>query len=197
MSTETQKQPPAKGNGRLVILAVFGAFLAPVLLAILMQSDFWSYQTTGSKSHGTLIKPVLALPELRKTIASRNKWWLVTLDDGHCGQSCEKSLIEMRQLRKAAGRHSGDIALLYVAAAEPDKAVREKIQSIAATIEQQSNANLYQRMIEFSNSQSPAGELWLLDRDLNLFMHYSAEHDPTGVRKDLKRLLTWAQEKPE
>lgn len=196
MHDKTKSNTPKQGNGRVVILAVFAAFLAPVLIALLMQSSFWSYQPESSKAHGQLIKPVIALSELQQAIPARDKWWLLTIDDGNCAEICEKTLIEMRQLRKAAGRHTQEIGLLYLSSNPIDPAVKQRIQTIEPKFQQLSSTAMH-KTISNTASSLATGEIWLLDRDLNLFMFYPEDHNATGIRKDLKRILTWAQEKPE
>ncbi|MCF6264864.1 MAG: hypothetical protein L3J24_14930 [Xanthomonadales bacterium] len=197
MNSKPDNNTPKKGNGRLVILGVFAAFLTPVIIAMLMQSNFWSYQPESSKAHGTLIKPVVELSELREIIDDRSKWWLVSLANGNCDESCEKTLIEMRQLRKATGAHSGEVGLLFVSSDASSNEQQQRIQAIEAKILQINNHSIYSLINNSGSGTETAGEMWLLDRELNLFMHYPAGHNATGARKDLKRILTWAQEKPE
>jgi len=196
---------PQKGNGRLVILAVFAAFLAPVLIAMLMQSSLWSYQPESSKAHGKLIKPVVELNELKSIINERSKWWLLTIDNSDCAGACEKTLIEMRQLRKAAGAHTQDLALLYISPSKAGADLQQRIQTIEPRIQQVASRSLYELVANTASStpsggqvdDQVSGQVWLLDRDLNLFMYYPAGHNATGIRKDLKRILTWALEKPQ
>ncbi len=197
MESKPDNNTPKKGNGRLVILGVFAAFLTPVIIAMLMQSNFWSYQPESSKAHGTLIKPVVELSQLREIIDDRTKWWLVSLASGNCDQACEQTLIEMRQLRKATGAHSSEVGLLFVSADVSSDEQQQRIQAIEAKIKQINNPSIYAQINNAGSGTETAGKMWLLDRELNLFMHYPAGHNATGVRKDLKRILTWAQEKPE
>lgn len=188
---------PKKGNGRLVILAVFAAFLAPVLIALLMQSSLWSYQPESSKAHGKLIKPVVELSELKNIIDARSKWWLLTIDNTDCNEACEKTLVEIRQLRKAAGAHTQDVALLYISPSEAGADLQQRIHAIEPRIQQVASRSLYETVANTATDTPAGGQVWLLDRDLNLFMYYPAGHNATGIRKDLKRILTWALEKPQ
>lgn len=197
MDSKPDNNIPKKGNGRLVILGVFAAFLAPVIIAMLMQSNFWSYQPESSKAHGTLIKPVIELSELRDSIDDRSKWWLVSLASDNCDQTCEQTLIEMRQLRKATGAHSSEVGLLFVSSNPSSNEQQQRINAIEAKIRQIHSPSLYSLIKSTGSGTAASNEMWLLDRELNLFMHYPAGHNATGVRKDLKRILTWAQEKPE
>ncbi|MCF6225318.1 MAG: SCO family protein [Xanthomonadales bacterium] len=197
MESKPDNNTPKKGNGRLVILGVFAAFLIPVIIAMLMQSDFWSYQPESSKAHGTLIKPVVEMIELREIIEDRSKWWLVSIASGNCDQTCEQTLIGMRQLRKATGAHSSEVGLLFVSADTSSDEQQQRIKAIETKIRQINNPVIYALINNTGSGTETAGKMWLLDRELNLFMHYPAGHNATGVRKDLKRILTWAQEKPE
>lgn len=205
MSNNPDSNLPKKGNGRLVILAVFAAFLAPVLIAMLMQSSLWPYQADSSKAHGKLIKPVVELSTLKSLINERSKWWLLTIDNSNCEKTCEKTLTEIRQLRKAAGTHTQDVALLYINSGQISDDLRQRIHAIEPRIQQLTSSSVYEIVANtayntVSNDQtghSTGGQVWLLDRDLNLFMYYPRGHNATGIRKDLKRILTWALEKPQ
>lgn len=186
-----------KLKSRLTIVAVFAVFLGPIILAILMQSNFWSYQPENSQAYGTLLKPVVEIPALQQSIPDRDKWWLLTLDDGECSPACEQTLVEIRQLRKTTGRHMGAVALLYISPTAPTSATRARIEDIAPGITIIADANIQQSIAATGSGEDLAGQIWLLDRELMLFMHYDSTHSGTGIRKDLKKLLTWAQDKPE
>ncbi len=186
-----------KRKSRLVIVAVFAVFMGPIVLAILMQSNLWSYQPESSKAHGKLLKPVVAVPALQQIIQEREKWWLLVLDDGDCASDCESTLVEIRQLRKTTGRHMGKVALLYIGQSQPDHEASAKITKIAPGITVIADSEVYKTILATSSTTDGSGEIWLLDRELMLFMHYDSKHNGTGIRKDLKKLLTWAQEKPE
>jgi hypothetical protein len=103
----------------------------------------------------------------------------------------------MRQLRKAAGRHTQDIGLLYLSSKPANPVLKQRIQTIEPKFQQLSSKAMHKTITTTASSGLATGQIWLLDRDLNLFMFYPQDHDATGIRKDLKRILTWAQEKPE
>lgn len=190
-------EPHNKRKSRLIIVAVFAVFLGPILLAVLMQSNFWQYQPENSKAHGNLLKPVIAIPVLQQQLADHDKWWLVVVDDGRCSSDCENTLIEIRQLRKTTGRHMGKVALLYVSQSTPEAETKTRIEAIAPGITIVADQEAHQTIVTTSSTPNGNGEIWLMDRELMLFMHYNSKHTGTGIRKDLKKLLTWAQEKPE
>ncbi len=109
LSVHSMPQPggPAVSvvQGRLKLLAILVACVLPVLVAYFV---FHVVRPQGSASLGQLITPVVPMPALQATrldgnpvplVSLKAQWLLVKVDGGACDQTCQKRLVNLRQLR--------------------------------------------------------------------------------------------------
>lgn len=194
---------PETRRSRLVILVLFALFLLPVLIALFLNSGWTDWSPSDLRNHGKLVKP--AVPVAAETVTTpagdiplgdwlNQRWQLVTLTGSDCTRECQQRLVTMRQLHKATGRHQEAVRVLLVASSPLADSAREAIARIYPLIDvvSDSDGDLIQRF-----RQTGDGEFFILDPEGHIILRYPAGSEPTGIRKDLGRLLTWSQEDAE
>jgi hypothetical protein len=104
----------------------------------------------------------------------------------------------MQQVRLAQGRDAPRVERVMIVAAAGAGALREFSQQYPGLIAVSgTRATLQTLAREFVSSQGTAldvsGRVYLIDPIGNLVLSYAPDADPTGMRKDLARLLRLSQ----
>lgn len=183
------------------IILVFIAFFAPVLLAVLLHSRWVDWEPGATRNHGELLEPVIALDEF-STVDARNRpvtrddlfgrWQLVLVQPGVCGEACLERLYWMRQIRAAQDRHQPDVGLVLLSAAPLSADTVAAILDLAPDFLILEGGGARPLMDGFPTSGT-AESTYIVDPQANIMMRYPSDADPTGIRKDLRRLLTWTK----
>lgn len=129
----------------------------------------------------------------------RGKWTLVTFSAAECLSPCERNLVKMRQVIAAQGKEAERVqSMLIVKDAKTRDWLNYAIKDypgMRAVIGPPEAFDALAR--EFA---LPAGSpldnlnrIYLVDPLGNFMMSYPADADPTGMRKDLARLLRISQ----
>jgi hypothetical protein len=183
---------------QLTLIGIFALFLGPVLLVILMRSSWWQYQPSGMKNQGYLVQPPVSLP-LDKTEGIEGKWLILYVLEPPCDQPCVESLTELRQIHRAAGRHSEHlaIALLSEKPAEPEQ--RASLETIYPEFNfLVDSRNTSKDKLDLINAEfeinSDEIRTYILDPMHNVILAYRSGANPADIHKDLKRLLKWADQ---
>ncbi len=186
---------------RVAIVAVFAAFLIPVVLATLMHSQWFDWELSSGRNHGELIDPVIELDDFsvqdarNQTVALatlRDRWQLIYVTSGVCDDACLENLYWLRQVRLAQNRHVPDIGLLFASAQEQSAETLEAIYALAAdfvVLEGDSADPLLTQLPEPDRQ----GGFYIGDPLNNIILTYPNGADHNGIRRDLRRLLTWTQ----
>ncbi len=202
------RQAPRSGRQRgflnsrqsLVLLALL--FLAPVFVAWVMHhSGGWRPQHTTN--HGTLVQPArpLTLPSdlmagdvpLNRFLQGR--WTLLYIGDGNCDAACNSNLYRLRQLRIAQNENMKRVQTLYLLLGD---AIPAPVQQLRAADYPDLtvvpvNAAQAQEIAPFFRigdvDMNQAERVYYVDPLGNLMMYYTPDADPTGMLKDLARLL--------
>lgn len=188
-------------NNKIALIAVFLVFMIPVITAILMHSQWLDWQPGSMRNHGELVQPVVPLLDFEvlaadgRTVTRQDlldRWVLVFFAEASCDEACLESLHWMRQVRSAQDRHQNDIRLVFAAPTAPDEDTVAQILALAQDyiiltgLEQQAFW-----------SQLPRGDVnaayFILDPSANIMLRYPSDADHNGIRRDLRRLLTWTQ----
>ncbi len=187
---------------KAVIILVFVLFGAPVLIATLLHSEWFDARMGGTRNHGEFVQPVIPLPDGWQ--ASRgdgsslsrddllDRWQLVHRRQQPCDEACLEDLYWLRQVRRAQDRHQPDVGLLLVSLTPVDEQTRQQILTLAddfQILDGQAAAAVH----EAFPSPPEAPSSYILDPMGNIILQYSADADPNGIRRDLRRLLTWTQ----
>jgi cytochrome oxidase Cu insertion factor (SCO1/SenC/PrrC family) len=184
---------------RATILLVFAVFLTPVILATLMHSQWWQFEPE-TRNYGQLVEPVVALDQFAVTDTHGQRWdvsnltehWtLLAISAEPCTDACVERLTWLARLRETQGRHLKRVNVLVVSPNSGHlQSPPEQDRIVLAQWDQAQGTPSWAQ-------QLPANEglntTYLVDPVGNVMMRYPADSDPTGIRKDLKRILTWSK----
>jgi SCO1/SenC len=196
--------PSPRGRRTLILVALL--FLLPVVAATALYVSGWRPEGR-SLQHGELVQPARPVGDAELTGADgapyrlnalRGKWAFVYFSPLPCTQACRNSLYKMQQVRLAQGRDAPRVERVMIVAAAGTSALRELAQQypgLAAV--SGTRATLQTLAREFVSSQGTAldvtGRVYLIDPIGNLVLSYAPDADPSGMRKDLARLLRLSQ----
>jgi len=185
---------------RVKFLLVVALFVLPVALAAYLHFTGWRPGST--MNHGTLVQPARPVPELTFSGPGVNqsgkelfgeKWNLVVVTTTGCDAACQQNLYTIRQIHIGQGKNqqrirrilvqTGDIRnLAEIGRQYPDLAV----VTVGASLSQA----LQDWLAVDGGAKAPDGSrVYMIDPLGNYMMYYVPGFDPSGMRKDLARLL--------
>jgi hypothetical protein len=169
---------------RRKVLLIALVCAAPFVLGTLAYLYRW--KTGAGANYGELIapRPLSGAPFDRL----RGKWVLVAFDASACDADCEKKLYFMRQVRRAQGKDMERVERLWLLL-DSGTPRAELLAAIEGTRVARAESGPYLK--EFPGK--PAEHIYLIDPLGNLMMRYPRDPDPSGMRKDLERLLKYSQ----
>jgi cytochrome oxidase Cu insertion factor (SCO1/SenC/PrrC family) len=188
----------------LILLAL--VFVLPMALAYVLYTVGWRPSSTGN--HGELVEPTRLIDDVRLRTRNdsefhvndmRGKWTFVYFGPAECIGDCERSLFKMRQVRLAQGRHAERIERVFVvlgkeAAGALARAVKDYPGMVVVTGSRENIRVLARQFaLPAGTPLDGLGRIYLMDPAGRLMMSYPAEADPSGMRKDLTRLLKVSQ----
>jgi len=180
---------------RWTILLLFGLFLAPVVVAILMHSEWWDFRPQQTRNHGKLVEPAIKLPEplattLRKQ-TGEGMWSLLLAAPEGCASDCRRRLAWLNRVQLAQGQHSDAVQIILATAkpvaADSAGALRRVAPALVVV-----DGKRGSKLLELAPG-SGMGASYIIDPEGFIILSYAASADPSGIRKDLDRLLTWSQ----
>ena len=205
---ETLKHAPAlRTRSRLSLLLLLAFFAAPVVLAWLAFYVFPEWRPAGTSNHGQLITPLRPLPAFEVETLSgdridetflRGKWTLVYLVQGACAERCVRQLYNLRQVRLAQGKNIDRIQrLLLWERADLRPGQRTELTEhfpgqVMAALPDRVPPELLETFVLDEQDPMRAGRVYLVDPLGNLMMSYQPEDEPSGMIKDLERLLKYS-----
>jgi len=200
----TTRINPALGRRRLLLLAAL--FMLPVLVAYGLYYGGWRPSSTAN--HGELLQPARPVKDAALTLLSgesirfshwHGKWTLLLFSTAECLKPCERNLNNIRQIIAAQGKEAHRVRgvlvvtdgkaldwLRYAIKDYPDMQV--VIGSQAAV-----NSLAQQFVLPAGSPLENLNRVYLVDPSGNFMMSYPADADPTGMNKDIKRLLRVSQ----
>jgi hypothetical protein len=186
---------------RTTIIAVFAVFFLPVIIAVLLHSDWFQWRPAETRNHGELIQPPHALPDFRvQTIAGTpverddllDQWQLIHVNDGPCETACLEALYWLRQVRRAQDRHQTAVDITLVTPDSLSAETLDGIEQLEAGIRVVA-ADAGRQFLGYL-PDGPAGPVsYILDPQANIILRYPDGSDFNGMRRDLRRLLTWTR----
>jgi len=185
-------------HGRWQLILVFTVFFLPFAAAWLMYLGVIDWRPQESTASGTLIDPVLSLPDHKPTYYSRiydtdflkRRWTLVYISGSYCQADCEDALLLMRQVRASLGKYSDRIGRVYMA---PDnESVLAEVLGAFPDMEVVTVDSLSERILNETSAQ-PGDYIYLVDPLSNVMMRFDKDHDPRAMHNDLKRLLKYSR----
>lgn len=186
-----QPAPSAQRAGRLKLLLIMAVFAAPILAAGLLTLSDW--QPSG-KAYGQPVTPQrnFAQENLRVTLADGTAWtWradepqltLVALPGPGCAAQCLDTLTKMAAARITLNRNAPRLRLLYVGEA-PAEAERDGIKNYWKL-----GKDADGKLAAWRPAAPDSVAALLVESNGTALAFYPAGFDPTGLRKDLQKVI--------
>lgn len=202
MDTNKHAMNSIKKTNRLTLIALLILFAAPVLLAVLMHSNWWQFRPDATRNFGELLEPPVPIagwPDTQTApIDSEHEpiWTLLLNSNTDCGVDCREQLTWLRQIRTAQGRHAGQVDIQLATQQPLPVDQRHAIDEIAEEIQladDQQSARIRQAITQLPAIENPTAlTTYLIDPAGFIILRYPENSDADGIRKDLGRLLTWS-----
>lgn len=194
-------------RSRVILFGVILTFTIPLILAGLL---FWYGAPLNGKTtnFGELIQPTVPIIELEPTDANNQprakkellgKWVLLTVIPSVCDKRCETSLYSIRQICKATGKEQTRLrqVVLTFKGQKTDAHLEALLQNqYAKTAHWVTDVAKFQPLIDDATPQTldtQQGAIYFIDPMGNIMMHYTPDANPTGIFKDLSKLLRVSQ----
>ncbi len=190
---------------KATIALVLALFLAPVVIAVLLNSQWLDWQPGSTRNYGELLNPAVRLPDFELEAASgkpvsrddlADQWQLLHYRAAGCDEACLDTLYWLRQIRLGQDRHRPEVALMFVTPAEISEETLAKIHALAEDYRVFSG----QAGRTLSSALPDAGLSaisYIVDPKGHIILRYPQDSDFNGMRRDLSRLLTWTQSEPQ
>jgi len=184
-------------KSRLKLIGIALLFVVPVIYS--WYQGFFTNFKPHSKGveHGLLISPIIQVGdfELYEPISSQNhqligKWTLVSFVGNKCDKACEFQLYSLRQIWLALGKDGNKIQRLAVVK-DKNLISPEQIKLSQGQLLLKNDSDLKDRLNnQFKSYPDFESEsIYLIDPYGNLMMQYKKGTNPSGIIKDLERLI--------
>jgi cytochrome oxidase Cu insertion factor (SCO1/SenC/PrrC family) len=189
-STSEKTQPGLRAS-RLKLLLIVGIFMAPILAAGVLTFSGW--QPEG-KANGLPITPQrnFADEHLRVTLSQGGEWaWrasepkltLIALAGPDCATQCVDTLTKMAAARITLNQNADRLRLLYIGVppkGDADAAMQHYWQL---------GSDAEGKLAAFRPSAPDSVSALLVESNGTALSLYPAGFDPTGLRKDLQKVI--------
>ncbi|MDQ7997446.1 MAG: hypothetical protein AAGC76_16515 [Luteibacter sp.] len=181
--------PPRKpGSGRLKLVLIMLVFLAPIIAAGLLTLSGW--QPEG-KGNGRPIVPQRSMAEVRVDVAGTAWAWrdseprltLVALPGPDCAAHCLETLALMRNARIVLNRNADRLRLLYIGTPPTAQGADAVMPDWKVGVDA---AKAFE---EFRPTQPDTVAAVLVESNATALSWYPAGFDPSGLRKDLQKVI--------
>ena len=184
-------------RSRLKLIGIVLLFFMPVIYAWYLV--FFTNFKMNSKGveHGLLISPIIQIGDFKlyEPISSQmhqllGKWTLVSFVENKCEKVCEFQLYELRQIWLALGKDGNKIQRLAIAK-DKNLISSEQIKLSQGQLLLKDDTDLKDRLkSRFKSYPNFDNEsIYLIDPYGNLMMQYKKGTNPSGIIKDLERLI--------
>lgn len=177
-------------------------FIFPVAASFILYATGW--RPSGTINHGELVEPARPINDVSLTRFDgkqmrfadlQNKWTLVYFGSAECLSPCKDNLYKMRQVRLSLGVDAPRVARLFVVtdtnALDLLKYELKEYPHMAVVTGPANNVEALanQFHLPVGTPLDNLERIYVVDPLGLLMMSYPADADPSGMRKDLKRLL--------
>lgn len=190
----------------LTVGIIFLLFFVPLLAAWILY-DSGKTIGEGTTNHGQLIQPPRNLYDLNLMDTNggplqqpfHRHWLLLYISPTTCGQGCEKNLYYMRQIWKATNKNAYRVqrAILTFAGNPSDAKLNQLLAGdYRGTVHVIADKQQFTQVMAGLPSTDLAlngGYLYLVDPLGNIMMAYAPDVNPSGIFKDLEKLLKISQ----
>lgn len=200
-------EPAGRPRGRRTLLLVAAVFMLPVVVSTALYLADWR-PSGRALQHGELLNPPRPLGDALLEAADgttlrladlAGQWALVYFARLPCDDRCQQGLYTIQQVRLTQGRDARRVERLFIALAPAEPALRtglaarypglRVLQAPAPVL-----GSLAGRFVSATGSaRDDSGRIYVVDPNGNLVISYPADADPSGMRRDLARLLRLSQ----
>lgn len=182
-------------KSRRTLLLVAAVCIAPFIASFALY-HFW--QPSGRVNYGELIESAVVPVGTMESIVNvggdqvfdfaqvRGRWVFVIVDSGACDDYCQKKLWKIRQVRLTQGKYPERIERVWLVNDTRDVApaiLKEYEGTRIARARDGATLNA------FPYVGAQRDHIYLVDPLGNVVLRYPKDADPTGMKKDLTRLL--------
>ncbi len=179
---------PSKLRSRLILLLIVAMFFSSFGVAAYLRFSGW--RPAGSKNFGELLQPPKDLSAQRLQRADGTdyawapqdeRWQVVFVAPKDCGAPCTRMLDTLHRVWLSEGRHAARVHVLWfgeLPAGAP---------TFSGLVPMAGNPEFIAALPD--TARPDALPVYFVDPGGFLAMRYAPGFDPTGLRKDLARLL--------
>jgi hypothetical protein len=176
-------------RSRLILLAIVTMFLVPFFAAVVMRFSGWEPERT--RNFGELLEPPVPLQQILLTRADgsdyvyepvERRWQLIVFAPAECGQPCLVLADTIYRVWLGEGRKAAKVRVLWFGP------VPQGIAEYSGFIPMRESTELMSTVPMFAASEAGL-PVYLVDPSGFLVMRYARGFDPSGLRKDLGRLI--------
>lgn len=186
--SESNAQKP---SGMLQVVLLGLVFAVPLLIAAWMYFGGEGLQPAGRTNHGILMEPFDNLRDIAPRDANRvlpaDKWGLVYVNEGSCGEPCRYALYTMRQSRLMLGNDMSRLQRVFLHGDQAPDA--EFVGEEHAGLVMKPAAALGRELSGRIPAGSPPGGFFLVDPLGNLVMYFPPDIDPGAMVDDIDHLF--------
>jgi len=197
---QTQFDPVIARRNRKIFIALVILFATPFAIAMYMYKSGW--RPASTMNHGTLVQPPRPAPAFKMAIRAgghfdqhgmEGLWSYVVAVDGACNETCLKNLFATRQIQVAQGKNQRRIRRILIHSGS-DAGLKKIAASYPELVMLEADSRAFSTLREWFAVKDQVGNLdgsrvYLVDPLGNYMMYYLPGYDPTGMRKDMVRLL--------
>jgi len=186
---------------KLTLIGIFALFMGPVILVMLMRSDWWQYQPAGMQNRGHLVQPPVQLA-LGETEGISGRWVVLYMLDQPCEQACLDHATNLRQIHTAAGRHREHLTIALLTGSPLEPGTQAALESIypgfVLLVDPPPAAwqtlDVVNSQVSGNDDAADPVQSYILDPMLNVVLAYRASANPGDIHKDLRRLLKLSEQ---
>ena len=180
--------PASKLRSRLTLLLIVAMFFSSFGIAAFLFFTGWT--PAGSRNFGELLQPPKALAGIQLQRADgtpyawapeKQRWQLVVVAPADCGEPCARMLDNLHRVWFSEGRQADRIDILWFGD------VPAQGERFRGLVPMAANPEFIAALPDVSRPD--ALPVYLVDPDGFLALRYPPGFNPSGLRKDLGRLL--------
>lgn len=193
---------PSVWRSRLTFIALALLFITPMLAAWWFYTNSGNWRPGHTTNHGTLVVPPRPLDLTQPLFAAngnpfpaeylRGKWTLIYIGGSSCTVPCTDNLYKIRQVRLAQGENMGRVQRLFLFSDRDNllpAALDDYPKMDVAILPRQAGKTFLSQFAVDNTEPSKAEKIYVVDPLGNLMMYYYPDAVPSGILKDLRRLL--------
>ncbi|MBY0573814.1 MAG: cytochrome C oxidase subunit I [Undibacterium sp.] len=184
-----------KKAGRWKLFAVLAVCAAPMIASYI---SYYFVKPSGKTNYGTILDPRLYPQPLLNSqtldgkamelSAFKGKWIMLQVDSGACAASCQKKLLDMRQLRTIQGKEMERIERVWLITDEHSIDANMQVGIQGTRLLKASSGNL-EKWLPVDTDSRISDHIYLIDPLGNLMMRFPKNADANKMKKDLSKLL--------